>query len=329
MIPATIALTLTCLIANASGCSADGGGGTSTQVGSISGPAAGAVSTESVSIAKQIAASNSATDQRLNLLVRKYLNDETEVVEFYEPQPGQIIISTAGSPVQHSVLPPLRGKTAAEVWTLVAPGEALPESLADAILRQGQGSLLPAKPQATTMRRSSSTGKELIGPAVGQAPSAPVIDPASVNQQLNKSGGYCSSQFWTDFTNWCVDTGDTYCTVSQAFNYGYYGYNWTDITADGYAVCPQDDWGWFGWSLTDGWNVPADTYRTETQSDPPSCGYNLFCLGTECTPNFYNVTMTFDSHCYLEYGTSCGYNFDYITWDNWWGVCGTGESCCM
>src|SRR5579862_8828210 len=84
------------------GCSADGTSGASK---SGSGdPLTGTAATTSVSVARQIVALNNKLDKRLNLVARKYLNNETEVAEFYEPTPGRILFSSAGSPVQASVL---------------------------------------------------------------------------------------------------------------------------------------------------------------------------------------------------------------------------------
>src|SRR5580698_9117475 len=83
------------------------------------------------SVAEQIVASSARADVELHLVARKFLNNDTEAVEFYEPAPGHILVSATGSPTGARVVHPelFKGKAASEVWAAIAPGEPIPQSL--------------------------------------------------------------------------------------------------------------------------------------------------------------------------------------------------------
>src|SRR5580704_5882254 len=63
-------------------------------------------SSAQASVAEQIVAGSAKADRDLNLLTRKFLNNDTEAVEFYEPAAGHILVSATGSPTGASVLRP-------------------------------------------------------------------------------------------------------------------------------------------------------------------------------------------------------------------------------
>jgi hypothetical protein len=86
-------------------------------------------------------------------------------------------------------------------------------------------------------------------------------------------------------------------------------------------VCPQIQGGTFGSDRNSGWWVDANYYRWLTTGSSASCGWDIRCQGNEprCTPNYQNTSMSFFSNCFLTKGTSCGYDYDWITFYNWTG----------
>jgi hypothetical protein len=263
------------------------------------------------SVAEQIIAANANADREMRLVARKLLNNDTEVAEFYEPNPGQILFSAAGSPTAGTVLrrEQIQGKTASEVWSLVAPGEAVPQALAAAIER----SQLP--PSVNEPSEPARKAVEPSRPASGgDAPTltADKIVPFSAT-------GYCAGQFWQDWGNWGAGSSRN----SQTLNWGWNYQSWSNVTGTaGYIVCPQGNVSNTGGRLTvnfpngttGSWNVAPNYYRWTTSTAGANCGWDVSCWGTRCTPNPFYIYGKYESNCYLTRGTSCGDNYDWITW---------------
>lgn len=263
------------------------------------------------SIADKVIAANTKADRELGLLARKVLNNGTEVAEFYEPVQGQIVFSAAGSPSGPSVLHRdlIQGKTASQVWAVVAPGEAVPQALADAIERSRT-----AAPDDAILN---------VAPKQPEATSATDTTAAAVKPEIVPfATGYCSGQFWTDWGNW----GGSNSTVSQTYNYGYNYNSWSNVTGTaGYIVCPQGNVSGTGGQLTVNfpngttsvWQVLPNYYRWATSTAGENCGWDISCwasgLGDRCSPVAFGITGRYDSSCYLTKGTSCGDNYDWIT----------------
>ncbi|HEX4460720.1 MAG TPA: hypothetical protein VIA18_22225, partial [Polyangia bacterium] len=113
------------------GCGEPETGGAAAAKAETNVASASAATAASGSVADKVIAANTQADRELGLLARKVLNNGTEVAEFYEPVQGQIVFSAAGSPSGPSVLRRdlIQGKTASQVWAVVAPGEAVPQAL--------------------------------------------------------------------------------------------------------------------------------------------------------------------------------------------------------
>jgi hypothetical protein len=271
------------------------------------------------------------------------LNNETEVVEFYEPKPGQIMFSAAGSPVRATQVDAkaLQGKTASQIWALVAPGEAVPERLAQAIARSKAAA---AEPPASEPAPAASTDR--MPQASGTAPSnekrvvAPTENPADRldGPTLLRSGGYCSGQFWTDFATW--GTGHAW-REALTTDTGFYDRQFDNITEAGWAVCPQGDVSGRGGSFTaslglnsfleaNQFHVLPNYYRWVTWTAGENCGWDASCgLGNRCTPVNGSLEMDYTSDCVGIYGSSCGDHFDYISfWDRWGSFCETAKGPC-
>jgi hypothetical protein len=183
------------------GCDAPGGG---------NGSAATGQQPKALSVAERFVAKNANTNSQLNMVALKYMNNGTEVAMFYEPSPGKVMFALGGSPLGgRSVLnhAMIAGKTASEMWGLVAPGESVPGALAQAIERSKN----PAPPSqestgesalqtpAQAIDRNSTLGPvndariaaaAKLGGGVISAP-APAVVQAKGEKLL--SGGYCSN----------------------------------------------------------------------------------------------------------------------------------------
>jgi len=275
-------------------------------------------STAQLSIAEQIVAANGQADRDMHLVARKVLNNGTEVAELYEPVPGQIMFSAAGSPLGKSVIQrdQIQGKTATEVWGVIAPGEAVPEALSQAIERS-------THPDLATEPNAQSA---LAEPAQAEAHKA--ADPAvavQANGQTLLSGGYCTNQFWTDFgNNW--GQGAKYRFVG-VYNFTWNSRSFSGITGTaGYAVCPQGDISGQGGKLTVNqpngsnpfWNVAVNNYRWSTWTAGVTCGWDISCGvcnpapfcqigGTKCTPNGFNINARYDA------ASGSGDHYDWVS----------------
>jgi len=310
--------------------------------------------TAPTSVAEHIVAMNSAADHDLNLLVRKFLNDDTEAAEFYEPVPGRVLFSATGSPKGASVLRPeairgktaaaefyepvpgrvlfsatgspkgasvlrpeaIRGKTAAELWAVVAPGEAIPQALADAIARGNLPTSDLASSQPASAQRETSQTADF-----GAASPAPE---GRMQLQGGAPAGYCTSQFWSDWKTEPGVYGQSAQISTDTWNYGWNSQTYTNVQwAAGFMACPLGNVSGTGGRLTvdlpNGtnavFNLAPNYYRVETWVTGYNCGFDLSCFGTRCSPIGFNITGEYQSDCYLTKGTSCGDNYD---WEAWW-----------
>ncbi len=308
-----LAVSLAVLGASAVGCGASDGG-------------PGADSTETqrapLSIAERFVALNARADSQLNLVARKYLNNDTEVAMFHEPFAGHIMFSVAGSPLGPSALNRglVEGKTASELWALVAPGEPVPDTLAAAIER--------SKNPAPLTQASLVANEGPAGPQFG----APAPEAQTTGETL-LSGGYCVSQFWSDWGN--IGSG-AQARNATVYNYGWYDWKYTNVTYQSqYAACPLGNvsnlGGWLFMNFPDGssaqYDLPPDYYLvTGVWTAAAPCGLDLTCVGSggvRCTPQGFTIEGRFDSQCFLNQRTSCGDNFDWISWASFRGsFCG-------
>ncbi len=272
-----------------------------------------------LSIAERFVALNAQADTQMHLVARKYLNNDTEVAMFHEPIAGHIMFSAAGSPLGPSVLSRslVEGKTASELWALVAPGEPFPATLAAAIERSKNPAPLP---QATTTSRVAN--EVAAGPRFG----APAPEAQATGETL-LSGGYCVSQFWSDWGN--IGNVGADLRTSSVFNYGWYDQPYSNVSGESqFAACPlgnvSNKGGWLMMSFPDGtrpqYNLPPDYYYVVGWIAGYDCGFDLRCIplgGTQnCTPQGFHIEGRFDSQCFLDQGTSCGDNFDWISYAN-------------
>jgi hypothetical protein len=229
------------------------------------------------------------------------------------------MFSAAGSPLGPSALAHDRivGKTASEVWAYVAPGEPVPEALAQAIERSKNPAPVPEMPAAEHRSLPEQGAATAEQPQGGEKP---------------LSSGYCSSQFWADWGG----LGNGSNKNSGVFNWGLYDIPYNGVTSQAeYAVCPLGDRSNLGGRLTVyapngtfAWNVGPNYYRISgVWTSGWSCGWDASCGncnpfpfcqigGTRCSPIGFNINGRYDSQCYLNRGSSCGDDFDWISWSS-------------
>jgi hypothetical protein len=285
-----------------------------------------------LSVAEQFVADNTQVDEVMHLVARKFLNNNTEVAMFHEPLAGHIMFSIGGSPVGQSVLnhDVIEGKTASELWTLVAPGEAMPDTLAQAIERSKNPAALPVV-EAHAVDDARPEAPQFGAPA-------PAVE---TKGEALLSGGYCSNgTFWSQYGNNGVGAQRRTATT---FNYGWVDISYSGVTSQSaFAVCPQGNvsntGGWFTMHLPNGtvpqWHLNPDGFvYTGVWTAGQTCGWDISCGncggatpapfcqigGTRCTPNGFNIEGRFDSQCYLDRGSSCGDNFDWVSWASFRG----------
>lgn len=147
------------------------------------------IAAEQAAAADPLVASNRAADSALNLITR-VKTATGSIVEFYEPTPGDIIVSEAGGEGVLPVRDNLRKLMPTTIYQLVAPQLPVPDKLRDAELRlrqlpsssQAQASLAAAAPAATTT----------LAPAlIGHTVSPLAVDP----------NAFCGRQWFIDNVN--------------------------------------------------------------------------------------------------------------------------------
>ncbi len=143
---------------------------------------------EQAAAADPLVAGNRSADSALNLITR-VKSATGSIVEFYEPTPGDVIISEAGGDGVLPVRDDLRKLMPTAVYQLVAPQLPVPDKLRDAELRLRQ--LASSSPT-----RASSAAS---------APAAPTTAPAIVNHTVSPlavdPNAFCGRQWFTDNVN--------------------------------------------------------------------------------------------------------------------------------
>lgn len=247
------------------------------------------------SIAAQVVAANAATDVEAHLIARQYSADGNEVLEFYEPIPGQLMISGAGRPAGESVFAPRRfaGMTIGEVWRAVAPGVAMPDALA---------------PFAADKRMASAS-------------LPPVSETGSVVRPLGTTT-YCRGQFYADYASYTESYIDTQAEapvhlVQSDIEYidGDHGTGYTtsnqNVGKVNGAVCDDTDGTggtfYFGGNIIGGhsWAVTAGgPARWAEWNTTQNCGYNAGCQFT--LDSWYSCSPGPSQNAYAHYVPGLG-----------------------
>jgi hypothetical protein len=316
-----------------------------------------------LSAAERFIANNAKTNSAMNMVALKYYNNGTEVAMFYEPSPGTVMVALAGSPVGSSMLnrAMVEGKTASEMWDVVAPGESVPEALARAIERSknpAQAVERSTNPVAANDAIMAEYARLGSGEVSAPAPAAPTTVPTQGEKLY--SGGYCSNGgFIHDWGN--IGAGAAFRhQVDSTWGWIQDGAwnNWNFTGHEVFAACPMGDVSNTGGrvSVTTPhnlqfltWDLPPDNFVVSPWILPPTqngsgvfndgdfnCGWDLCCGhglqfgGTRCTPTGSIGNGRFDSTCMLNQGSSCGDHFWWIAYATLNGpsYCQDGQASC-
>jgi hypothetical protein len=237
--------------------------------------AGGGEAVKPAALAPMIADQNRDADERLHLRTRVFLNDKTEVAEFYEPAPGQVLFSMAGRPsgAPSFTYRDVAGRSVREIWQLVSPDAALPTALqavATVAVGDASGTAIGHASNAAlddaskvALAHSSivdpSTAASGNGSAVAGAagPASNATRGEGVRPLL--TSGYCGTQWLRDFPcpngdryDWCTWDNNSYQYYYVNNGYQYY-----------YNVCSEIGSVTLSASGDTGgnWTVPENTYR--------------------------------------------------------------------
>ena len=169
------------------------------------------------SITNAIVEQNQEAEKTLNLLARVEVRPN-EIVEFYEPAPGLIIISGAGAP-DTPIRPQAMARSATQEWRRVAADAEMPAALRDAIERseRRQGTQRPATANQDPPRRRSKWGGG-----------------SSAAQNFTRAAGFCDAGYYSDGWDSCPDFyGFRVCLTNWrdgAYAYHHDAFNtWTQV----------------------------------------------------------------------------------------------------
>lgn len=139
-------------------------------------------------VSRAIIQRNAGNDQKLGLLARVEVQPN-ELIEFYEPQPGRLMVSAAGAPSAPPLLIPDKARSAEQWWQLAARGKPMPSRLRDAVARAGS---VVASPGAETEGPASH--------ALGGGNAAAELNEPSLNVQAasGSSGSDGGPAGWCD-----------------------------------------------------------------------------------------------------------------------------------
>jgi hypothetical protein len=177
-------------------------------------------------ITSRIVADNAANASKMNLLARLEVQPN-EMLEFYEPIPGSILIGGGGAPAGPMMFNSRSDLSVEAFWQQAASRAPMPAALAQAV---GRAKLVPAAPIGGGETKSERGGGGLSGAAL-TVPSAPR---GFVTQN---AGGFCDNGYWT--------SGDEVCPYRTAAALDCLD-NWMDGRSDSYGpasaeraqVCP-------------------------------------------------------------------------------------------
>ena len=267
------------------------------------------------SITADIVRKNAAMDEAMHLVARLEVQPN-ELIEFYEPAPGVILLSGAGRPTTPMAMDPAVVDTDdyRALWRSLAHGADMPVALDEAITRREEriearirrAAELGATIDPSAVRErvgglsSPPERADSIQPpdeTVGGATKAQAASWCNTSWFSNKPSGYspyalgaCPNQEWKQ----CFDNVTGSCCFSH-----------DDIETLWTGVCPSLGEVWFGADADEGWvtegvwAVPQDTARWKKASDP---GCDEFPFTNDCVYIRIDVTNAFNKI----------YNFRYI-----------------
>jgi len=215
------------------------------------GSALGAISTSLVR-------ENAPADAELHLVARVEVQRD-EMLEIYEPAPGQLLVSGAGAPAGKPILDAekMNGMAVEDVWSLATHAAAMPPELRAALDRASE------RQHGETVRLQGEPGK-------ATASSLDAARPAGPGALTTYGSGWCDTGYYTSGYGDCPSGWDFTVCLDDWWN-GAYAYDYSGAYYVYTNVCPatgavtlkvQSDHGGGGI-----WTVSQNTVRWWYQSD--------------------------------------------------------------
>jgi hypothetical protein len=221
------------------------------------------------SLTTQIARQNKGVDEALGLVERLILDDGNQMVEFYQPTPGEVLVSAAGRPTRTPVLSAadLQNTTAAALYAKLAPGREIPARLVN--VDPIANATPPVESQGAAFGSTERTS-----PA--GTPLPPAANAVGVQREALTSG-YCGTQWFKDWAGFgCSGGGGDYSWCLTDW-YGGAHFTVTNGWASFYNLCPEIGDATLKVSGTYGvssWWVPQNTYRWFSRTNGlHACGF--------------------------------------------------------
>lgn len=222
-------------------------------------------------ISAQIVTENAAQDIAMNLVARLEVQPN-ELVEFYEPSPGQIMVMGAGAPTAA----PIGEQTADEsadagtIWSALTADAPMPEALVAALERADARQLTSHN---TPRQRPLVTNQSEFS----KDPNAPKPHAADLNEAAHLTSDWCDSTYYS--TNVSGYGGILGSCPTWDFNVC-----WNHVTGNGWAshtdanlqranVCPYRGTVTFAvsadesWVAQGSWTVGQNSYRWNRNFD--------------------------------------------------------------
>jgi hypothetical protein len=198
---------------------------------------------------------NEEVEEEAGLLARVEVQPG-EVLEFYEPSPGMIVVSGTGRPEGPPIIDDalVEALDITELWALASDEHEMPEALADALARAEERSAQPP-PRPVSIADTPDAASQ-VGGGLQAKPDV-------------QSAGYCDTGYFDDYAGQCPSGDDWQMCLNNWWN-GAWGQH--NDAAWGYtSVCPAQGniafkvfWSNGGGGL---WTVNQNYYRWFAGSD--------------------------------------------------------------
>ncbi|HET6582879.1 MAG TPA: hypothetical protein VFG69_05520 [Nannocystaceae bacterium] len=169
-------------------------------------------------MSREIALANTDAAERFGLLARVELQPG-ELLEFYEPVDGMVVVSGAGAPVSAAIVGQSLASrsTPDELWDLATDGAPMPERLAAAIDRDAERESL----RAEVSPRPAGGG---ASPAADVEVTSPPRPQKTTGTGGDGSSGWCDQEYFSQGHDGCDGDWDWQVCLFDWWN-GAYAYN--------------------------------------------------------------------------------------------------------
>lgn len=205
-------------------------------------PASDSVGRELSSVSAEIVGSNVQAEWELKLVARLEIQPN-EILEFYEPLPGMLLLSAAGAPTVPTAVAADQGgqNDPAQIWARYANGAPMPDALADALARRAARLAQMPPPGVEPPNEPPGVGTSSLPQDV---PRPVPSDSKTVDAPAQAlSGPWCNTTWYSFFdANYefvlgrCLDWDYDVCWDEVSGNGGWASHN--DVQRLASNVCP-------------------------------------------------------------------------------------------